>query len=430
VLAAEDSIDNLIVTLLDTEGKAVDSISEKLFNLEGTEKLNKIEESLDSLRARGSRYLPKEQNLPGVKTEKVAEDERTALADKNIAAGKSEFPEALVRKYVRDENGNVKKNWEGAPLPIPVEYDLSNTPLAKEAAKGLKGPEREKAIAAALGDKLVKEYKTAIKNPEIEAGSTWYSSARERLKKLLGDDSKFFAELLGATSPQTSVDVNFKYSLEAYNQFKSGAFDELLAKYREGKQKWAAADIDDFLRDTKIEKPTRGQFLDWWVKKNNLVPLQSNGKRFGLHSRAVIRVLDGSWRSEVKGPKTPNFTGNLTGETFEATIDLWAARTLHRLANEGNTKRWRILPGQETGVTDPDFYLGQKAYRHAAEKLGVQPDSLQALLWFAEKHYWEERGWTKKLGAKKSDFNSLLKETEKGPEGKLTFKKRQATLKL
>jgi hypothetical protein len=560
VLEAEGSIDNLIVSLLDENGKVVDSINERLFNLDGPEKLNKIEEALDSLRARGSRYLPtsknsfpedrvedvnrwpkfnqlvglwlspdgeffdarpdhyrsaekfivpetvgnkedprdaaykkgwvrvnldgsgrdtgdgqiliegakpnrtqkqaledaafsqslpvkddngqevienpnpeskflpKEQSLPGLKA--AVEDDKTKLAENAIARAKNEFPEARLPVYARDDQGNVRLNWEGAPLTVPVDYDLSNTPLAKEAAKGLKGPEREKAIAAALGDKLVREYKSAVKNPAIEAGSKWYSTARTRLKKLLGDDAKFFAELLGATSPQTGVETNFKYAVEAYNQFKAGAYDEILAKYREGKKAWADADIDEFLRDTKIENPTRGQFLDWWVKKNNLIPLQSNGKRFGLHSRAVLRVLDRSWLSEVKGPKTPNFTGNLTGETFEATIDVWAARALHRLANEGNTKRWRILPGNETGVTDPDFYLGQAAYRHAAEKLGIKPDALQAVLWFAEKDYWEKKGWTKAVGATKSDFNSLLGETERTPEGKLTPKKRQKTLEL
>ena len=385
ILDSEGSIDNLYVTLLDPKGNTVDSISEKLFNADGTEKLNKIEAALDSLRPRGSQYLPKEQALPGFKIEKVSEDEGTKLAQKNIAKARNEFPEARLPVYARDDNGNVRKNWEGAPLTVPVDYDLSNTPLAKEAAKGLKGPEREKAIATALGDKLVREYKSAVKNPAIEAGSKWYSTARTRLRKLLGDDSKFFAELLGATSPQTGVETNFKYAVEAYNQFKSGAYDDILAKYREGKKAWSDAQIDDFLRDTKIEEPTRGQFLDWWTKKYNLIPEQSSGKRFGLHSRAVLRVLDRSWLSEVKGPKTPNFTGNLTGETFEATIDVWAARALHRLANEGNPKRWRILPGNETGVADPDFYLGQAAFRHAAEKLNIKPDALQAVLWFARR---------------------------------------------
>lgn len=61
ILQASDSIDNLIVNLLDAQGKVVDSISEKLFNVDGPEKLNKIEEALDSLRARGPRFLPKER---------------------------------------------------------------------------------------------------------------------------------------------------------------------------------------------------------------------------------------------------------------------------------------------------------------------------------------------------------------------------------
>jgi hypothetical protein len=218
------------------------------------------------------------------------------------------------------------------------------------------------------------------------------------------------------------------FVVDAYNQFKAGAFDETLAKYREGKQKWESQDIGDFLKATKAEEPTRGQFIDWWVKEHDLGVTQASGKKYGMNSRAVLRVLDGSWAAEVQGPKTPNFAGNLTGETFEATIDVWAARLLHRLANEGKKDRWRILPENETGVTDADFYLGQAAYRNAAKQLGIKPDALQAILWFAEKDHYEKKGWTRGAGAAKSDFNVLLAETERTPEGTLQMKNPQIGL--
>ena len=66
-----------------------------------------------------------------------------------------------------------------------------------------------------------------------------------------------------------------------------------------------------------------------------------------------------------------------------------------------------------------DFFIGQKAFRKAAEKLGIQPDALQAILWFAEKDLWEKNGWTRAAGSKKSDYNVLLSATEKTPEGQL-----------
>ncbi len=374
--------------------------------------------------------------LPGDMLDLGLPDESTLAQTKvrqRVGKAREKFPEALVPQYQKDANGKFILGDDGKPKPISSDYDLLNSPVGKEAAKGIRGEEgRSAAVAAAIAKKLVTAAKDAAKSKDIAAGVKWYSTARTRLKKLLGNDTKFFAELLGATSARTPVDINFRFALDAYNQFKAGKFDATIQKYREGKAMWERGDIAEFLREagTNADAATRGQFLDWWVRKHNLSPLQSNGRKFGANSRSVLRVLDGSWADEVQGPKTPNFAGNLSGSTFEATIDVWAARLLHRLANEGNDKRWRILPENETGVTDADFYMGQDAYRRAAEQLGMKPDALQAILWFYEKDHWEKKGWTRGAGAEKSDFNVLLAETERAPSGELTVKKAQQSLDL
>lgn len=344
-----------------------------------------------------------------------------------IAENKVRHPEAHVLEFQKDDQGQFVLN-NGNPRPLVREYAFLDTPLAKETGKGIRDDaKREDAYTDALAERITKAFKTAAKNPDIAAGVKWYSTARTRLKKLFGDDTKLFAELLGATSARTAVDLNFNFALEAYNQFKAGAYDDLLAKYREGVKKFEQDDIADYAEATNDPIPTRAAFLDWWIDKHDLTPLQSNGKKFGMNSRAVLKVLNGSWRSEVKGPKTPNFTGNLTGETFEATIDVWAARLLHRLSNEGNEKRWRILPGNETSVSDADFFIGQSAFRKAANKLDIKPDALQAIMWFAEKDHWEKNGWTDTVGAAKSDFNVLLAKTEnKG--GRMQIRSKQQDL--
>ena len=75
---------------------------------------------------------------------------------------------------------------------------------------------------------------------------------------------------------------------------------------------------------------------------------------------------------------------NLNGESLEATIDVWAARLLRRVIYSGEADA-RIIPSQETAVNNPDFALGQLVFRRAAEKLNMNPDDLQALVWFGEK---------------------------------------------
>lgn len=335
-------------------------------------------------------------------------------------------PESLPLEFRKDEKGNYRTGFNDEPVPVGKPYDLAGTYLAKK----LKG--NEAAFVDTLSKRLESYYQGARKNPEIQAGEKWYSTCREKLQSLLGEDTKLFAELLGATSPQTSVDVNFRYSLDAYNQFKRGAYDKILEKYREGKDAFDRGDISEFSKETGKtgKKATREAFLNWWVDKYQLIPESSGGKRFGFHSRAVLKVFDRSWLENVKGPKTPNFTGNLTGDSFKATIDVWAMRTLHRLANEGNPKRWRIPIANEVGVSENDFFTGQKAFQKVANRAGIQADALQALLWFAEKDYWASRGWTVGSGKAKSDFNSLLQATVKTPGGFLKRATPQGELNL
>jgi len=433
VLATVDSIDKLRVSLLDDAGQVVDSGTARLFDSEtpGPDALAMLQglrpttsqagkkgpSAIQRARAFGGDFLPSdEQTLPGF-NEKGGVGAEQQLAIRNRVAESKNYPEALPLEFAKEGDGSYRLQ-DGKPVPIRKDYALSDSPLAKEAAKGVRGEgPREEAFTDALSERLVKTYEKAVKNPEIKAGEKWYSTARTRLKKLLGPDAKLFAELLGATSARTAVNMNFGFALEAYNQFKSGAYDGILDTYREGKRNFEKGAVGDFPGG---ENPTRTAYLDWWITEKKLTPLQSNGKKFGMNSRPVLKVLDGSWAAEVGGPKTPNFTGNLSGTTFEATIDIWAMRMLHRLANVGNEKRWRIQPGNETGVTDVDFFTGQKAFRKAAEALAIKPDALQAVLWFAEKDFWEKQGWTlSKTSSGKTDFNSLLAKTVRTPEGTL-----------
>lgn len=341
--------------------------------------------------------------------------EYDAYVENKIQNSKN-FPEAYPLDFRKDKNGNYLAQWDGDPLPKARPYDLLKSHLAKEVGS-------EEKFRDALAENLKREYHEAKKNPEIAVGEHWYSTFRERMGGVLGDDAKLFAELLGATSPQQAVGPNFKDALGAYNQFKSGAYDEMLAKYQEGKKKFADGDLAEFTAETGKTgaKATKEAFLNWWQKKHNLVPTKATGKKFGMNSRAVLKVLDGSWLAGVQGPKTPNFTGNLSGTTFKATIDVWAMRLLSRLANEKNPNPWRIQPANESGVQDKEFFFGQEAFQKAADDLGIKADALQAILWFAEKDLWERKGWTAAAGKAKSDYNTLLERTTKTPEGKLHF---------
>jgi hypothetical protein len=142
-----------------------------------------------------------------------------------------------------------------------------------------------------------------------------------------------------------------------------------------------------------------------WVEHHGILPLQKHGAKYNANSNAVLKVLAGTWLKEVGAPKTPNFAGNLTGRTLAATIDVWAARHLHRLGHEGVKGPWRPQASAEPGVNSLDFAFSQDAMKHAADKIGINPDDLQAILWYAEKHHYEKQGWTGGSGAEKGSFD-------------------------
>ena len=264
-----------------------------------------------------------------------------------------------------------------------------------------------------LADRLTEEYHKSEKDPEVQAGIGWYSKMRTWLQKRFGAGIEQFSQLLGATSAQTPVDENFRQALDALTRLSRGDYDPLLQKF------------DEHVKKAEAEFPGDPDAFRKQVLAFDEFPTRSNGKKFNANSTKVLHALYGNWLELTEGPKTPNFAGNLSGRTTASTIDVWAARTAHRLLYENKSynpetgrigskaTRWRLQPSVETGVefrrrlgsrTGGDFFFAQDAYQKAADRLGIAGDDLQAFMWFHEKDNWEKRGWTSKVGAKKSSF--------------------------
>ena len=169
--------------------------------------------------------------------------------------------------------------------------------------------------------------------------------------------------------------------------------------------------------------------------KANLM-LRKGGKKYNANTVKVGQVMYNLWHELTEGPKSPNFAGNLTGTTRAATIDVWAARTLHRLISTKIKNRgiWRLNASMEGGVDylwhnhgtaefpqwegGGDFFFGQTVFEKAAARLrerggefaDIMPDDLQALIWFHEKGVWDKKGWTKTIGAEMSSFEGPMAE--------------------
>jgi hypothetical protein len=303
----------------------------------------------------------------------------------------------------------------------------------------------------------------AMKNPEIAAGKGWYSRMRDKLLAAMGEKGReLFAQLLGATSAKTPVEANFLQAFDAFEGINAGRYDRHRKAYLDmleaedgnnltalivergyttkvramadslskesrklkGKKKAEVLFRAGKLRDL-AKKPasqwTRKDRFDITILAEDILPLRSNGKKFNSNSHAVLKVIAGTWLDNRKSPKTPNFAGNLTGRTLQATIDVWAARHLRELLYAGGNEPWRIQPRSEIGVNPQDFALGQIIMQRAAKKLDMNPDDLQAILWFAEKNKWDANGWTGAEGANKSSFDETFDRAFPSGQKPLTF---------
>lgn len=289
-------------------------------------------------------------------------------------------------KNVTDEDGNTELKAE-----IKAQGYLLVKGTGVHGAKS-KGYERQ---VKRIGKKLAAEVKEALANPEIRAGIGWYQHMRGWLQKTFGANMEKFAHVLGATSAQTDVRSNFIATMDAMKSLAQGRYDDLLSRFHEH-----VLATKKKVEDGEIPRKEYIKNVNKWDE----LPTKSNGKKFNTNGLATLKALYGIWLEAAGGPKTPNFAGNLTGRTLDATIDVWAARGLRRLIYDNGRRRWRIQPKAEVGVSEADFNFGQAVYAEAAKEVGMAPDDLQALMWFAEKDLWDRNGWTRNEGAKKSSF--------------------------
>jgi hypothetical protein len=391
-----------------------------------------------------------------------------------------------------DDKGELKfKDGKPVPQIIPynflkspklVEYDKNNPTdktkpnyaelaydIPKSAQKKIDQAIDSGAVDAVVGD-VVKRTKKYLENPEIAAGMGWYSRMRVKLVNALGEKGReILSQLLGATSARTPVRENFLQAMDAHEGINAGRYepnrkayidmlqleesgtladeivnrgylDILRSKINDIEEKAKSLkgqDQSNLLKEAKNLKSLINQKPESWkpsqrakimILATDMLPKRSNGKKFNANSLAVLKVIHGSWLDNRNAPKTPNFAGNLSGRTLQATIDVWAARFLRAVLYEGKKTPWRIQPKAESAVTNEDFAIGQIIFERAAKKLKMNPDDLQAVLWFAEKDRWDKMGWTQKVGAEKSSFDDIFSIFFPDKQKPLSFEEASAKL--
>jgi hypothetical protein len=362
--------------------------------------------------------LPAQERLAKLREEWA--QEHGPVADENFKKPEEdetqgELAGATTPGFARTQDMTLPQIAEYFPESVEPEtrgqqisYDILNAPLVR-------GMTRPQAVSA-FADKAVEEMKKWQDHPLFQSGLRWYSEFVPMLKKVYGKDAGLMAQLLAATSPRSDPGVNWGFAEEALDLFKRGHFDKQLAKYEQGLkmgengtlEKWYNARVKKGLVKNAPKTASSGTWLGEWVHANNLKPHQANGQLFGMRSGAVLEVLSGHWLQTNKGLKVNQFLKNLMGTDHGATVDVWAARLMRRLGYEGLQERHRILPMNETAVSDADFKFSQEVFAEAAKRMGITPDALQGGMWFAEKSLWNDKGWSP------LDLGDYRKEIKKG----------------
>ncbi|MEY4672893.1 MAG: hypothetical protein RL148_677, partial [Planctomycetota bacterium] len=439
---------------------------------------------------------------------------------------------------VEEQNG-VKK-WEPKYKAIPYSFDRD------DKGKGLKkGTEAYEKRARALSSKLLDEVRALYARAEagdknaqkILTQASWYREMRRQLRHDFGGLGDLFADLLGATSPNTPVRENWIYALEVLQRATRGDFDALMPRWEawadqveageiefqawyetelarlEAKEVETEPDrarriaaIDADVKQARVEyeqrriaeeekTPTGTRTLkdgttqpkpltlseireesDWralnrnaekaairaeaslYTKKafesqpeylrrydemsklrelpDDLIPVKESGAKYGFNGRNIVRTLVDLWRTVKEenaaigrgetAPKALNFSGNLIGFRERATIDVWAARLLNRIAGmlrvpvvaESGVAGAMLPSGETTG----QFGMGQDVFAGAVQLIradetlrrnalleNINDDDLQAIVWFLEKEVWTKNNWTSAAGEGGSfEFESAL----------------------
>ena len=135
----------------------------------------------------------------------------------------------------------------------------------------------------------VKDIVARAKDPKAEGHENavtqlrhrgWYRNMVLRLRQEFGGFADLFADLLGATSPNTNVEQNWKFSIIALRAVSAGHYDRELKIFHE----WLLA----------------GKSIKEYKESGQPLIVQPNGMLFGMNSDKAMKAMLDLWR--IIGP--------------------------------------------------------------------------------------------------------------------------------
>lgn len=342
-----------------------------------------------------------------------------------------------VQKVVLDDTGQPVKapklDRQGNPVvdengnPVLLKRNLTESAREERAMK--RGtPEYDRSVERAAKNSYDEISNVVDRaNNGDEAAKVmlrqvgWYREFMRKGFDERGGAYPAFSDLLGATSPNTAVDQNYAYAVDAQQRHARGDFDPKVEFAKNYQGSLTEFPPEQLIRRT-VTDPKTGEL-----------------KQYGMNSRNAQMAMADRWRDVEPGsaPKARNFSGNLGGATDAATIDVWAARHLQRMLGrdrlpppiEGGVKgKMEVTPNNpDTLRAGGEFGFGQDVFQNLSDKINqsnllkpyldqlgykeATPMDLQALAWFLEKEHWTKNNWTTAAG----EGGSFEQEMAKNP---------------
>lgn len=338
-----------------------------------------------------------------------------------------------------DDNGGYELKYRA--IPYGFDEDANGKTLKKGSGEWDK---RTSAIAKRIRDEVRGVYDRAQAGDKNAANiirqAGWYKEMRSRLRQEFGGLGDLFADLLGATSPNTPVRGNWESAVDLLRRASRGDFDAMMPKWVEWSNKLDAAETEfaawfgsqvemgiskKAIKATQEYQQRYQQVAELRKLPDDLMPHKESGAKYGFNGKNAVRAMLDLWRvvrdpnADIgiggTAPKALNFSGNLIGFRERATIDVWAARLLQRLA--GKLRIPSMAEGSvsgkmlSTGETTLTFGFGQDVFSKAVKDIRNDPqmkqdkllskvndDDLQAIVWFLEKEVWTKNNWTTAAG--------------------------------
>ncbi len=297
-----------------------------------------------------------------------------------LATGVLMIPEFLDRLKFPSSSGRASQRLSeqlasGAITPEQYTREMQSRGLLTEEEVAEMPKKRPQAVAETIA-------KTPGMNARELAAATiagwpklgWYRNSANALVDVFGvEDSKRFAYLLSALSPQTSVESNLRNAVNVWSNWV------------EAGRPTGRDEILDIMSQSVEGSRGRESVLDAWVN-NSLRALQTED----VHD---IRF---------SGPKVESFARNLTGQLGEVTNDAWMAKAMDV---EQDIFKGKPQAGAEDEIgalaKKPAGYAAANAVTREAAQLveqalreqGVQvnPAEVQETVWSLAKSAWEKR---------------------------------------